>query len=83
MQDSAVLAIPAQIQKHVIELVRDAQIMPEDAHDETRVAFPARTDVEPEQRDWCSRCENPLILNRLVSHPTDTNRYRPGYSNQR
>lgn len=39
------------------------------AHDEVRIALAARTDVTPEQLDWCSQCDSPFILNRLVSHP--------------
>jgi hypothetical protein len=48
--------------------VRSA-LMVDGAHDEIRIAVATRADVTPEELDWCSDCDNPFILNRLVSHP--------------
>lgn len=54
----------AHINPEVLE-----QLMTDDAHLEIRIALAARQDVTSEQLAWCSRCDSPFLLNRLVSHP--------------
>lgn len=46
-----------------------AALMTDDAHLEIRLALAMRSDVTPQQLDWCSKCDSPFMLNRLVSHP--------------
>lgn len=47
-----------------------AALMTDDAHDEVRIALAMRSDVAPDELDWCARTtDSTFILNRLVSHP--------------
>jgi hypothetical protein len=45
------------------------QLMTDGAHIEVRIALAARSGVSPEQLTWCAQCDEPFLLNRLVSHP--------------
>lgn len=48
--------------------VREA-LMIDDAHREVRIALARRQDVTAEELTWIAMCDDPFVLNIVVSHP--------------